>query len=199
MNEDVQKLFQLIIKDIGVELGDEFDENFDRQGFFSEAWQRRKSPIRNEGRAILTDSGKLRSSIGFRTTENSITFFSNLPYAGIHNDGGEIVVTKRMKMFFRHKFYEAAKSVWKRKKQDTSSSAKRRKGDLSDGGFYAWTRDLALTPEAEFWRNMALMKEGKTIKIPRRRFLGYSPEVEKAVCEIVEDNLDEYFKNNFKV
>mgnify|MGYP007098452244 CR=1 FL=1 len=50
-------------------------------------------------RAILTDTGALRKSIGSRTTENSITFFTSLPYAAIHNDGGEIVVTKRMKAF----------------------------------------------------------------------------------------------------
>ena len=42
---------------------------------------------------------------GSRTTENSITFFTSLPYAAIHNDGGEIVVTKRMKRFFWHKYY----------------------------------------------------------------------------------------------
>ena len=53
-----------ILKDIQVEMSDEFDKNFERQAFFSEKWQRRKSPIRNEGRAILTDTGALRKSIG---------------------------------------------------------------------------------------------------------------------------------------
>ena len=42
---------------------------------------------------------------------------------------------------------------------------------------------------------MALMKSGSVIRIPRRQFIGYSPEVEKAVREIIEENLDEYFKN----
>ena len=198
MNKDVQKLFQLIIKDIGVELGDEFDKNFERQAFFSEAWQRRKSPIRNEGRAILTDSGQLRSSIGQRTTENSITFYSNLPYAGIHNDGGEIIVTKRMKLFFRHKFYEAAKGAFERKKEQRTG----RKRQLSDGGFYAWTQKMELTPEAEFWRAMALMKEGKAIEIPRRRFLGYSPEVEQTVRNVIEGALNEFvskFNLDYKI
>lgn len=105
MNENVKKVVARILKDIQVEMSDEFDKNFERQAFFSEKWQRRKSPIRNEGRAILTDTGALRKSIGSRTTENSITFFTSLPYAAIHNDGGEIVVTKRMKRFFWHKYY----------------------------------------------------------------------------------------------
>ena len=188
-------MFRLIIKDIGVELGDEFDKNFEREAFFSEKWQRRKTPIR-EGRSILTDSGRLRSSIGYRTTESSITFFSNLPYAGIHNDGGEIVVTKRMKMFFRYKFYETVKASFKRKKEGSDSRNRRQ---LSDAGFYAWTRNMKLTQEAEFWRNMALMREGNTIKIPRRRFLGYSPEVEQSVREIIEENITEYFNVEFDI
>ena len=195
MNKDVRKLFRLIINDIGVELGDEFDKNFEREAFFSEKWQRRKTPIR-EGRSILTDSGRLRSSIGYRTTESSITFFSNLPYAGIHNDGGEIVVTKRMKMFFRYKFYETVKASFKRKKKGSDSRNRRQ---LSDAGFYAWTRNMKLTQEAEFWRNMALMREGNTIKIPRRRFLGYSPEVEQSVREIIEENITEYFNVEFDI
>ena len=43
------------------------------------------------------------------------------------------------------------------------------------------------------------MKEGKSIKIPRRRFLGESPEVEKAVREIVEANITEYFNTEFEI
>lgn len=39
------------------------------------------------------------------------------------------------------------------------------------------------------------MKVGSTIKIPQRKFLGKSPEVEAAVRKIVEDNLNEYINN----
>lgn len=39
---------------------------------------------------------------------------------------------------------------------------------------------------------MALKKEGSTIRIPQRRFLGNSPAVEAAVREIIEDNIGEY-------
>ena len=40
---------------------------------------------------------------------------------------------------------------------------------------------------------MALKKVGTKIRIPRRRFLGMSPEVESAVRKIIEENLEEYF------
>lgn len=183
MNENVKKVVARILKDIQVEMSDEFDKNFERQAFFSEKWQRRKSPNRNEGRAILTDTGALRKSIGSRTTENSITFFTSLPYAAIHNDGGEIVVTKRMKRFFWHKYYEATGAFGRRK----------------DGKLRKDKRNVRLDTEADFWMFMALKKAGSTIRIPRRRFLGTSPEVEKAVREIVEENLTEYFTIEYNI
>ena len=156
---ELRKVVRRILGDIRVELGDEFDQNFERQGFFSEKWQRRKSPIRGDGH-ILVASGDLRKSIRSRSDESSITFYSDLAYAGIHNEGGEIKVTARMKRFFWHKYYE--------------------------------TKD-------EFWKAMALMKEGKTIKIPRRQFLGMAPEVETEVRKIIEDNLTQYFEHDFNI
>lgn len=182
MNQDIQKIIRNILNDIRVEMGDEFDRNFERQAFFSEAWQRRKSPTRPGG-SILIDTGTLRQSISSRTTENSITFFTTLPYAAIHNDGGEIKVTKKMKRFFWAKYYE------------TSGAFGRKK----NGEWRNDKRTVLLSTEAEFWKYMALMKEGKSIKIPRRRFLGVSPEVEKAVRDIVEENITEYFNVEFEI
>lgn len=156
---ELRKVVKRILSDIRVELGDEFDQNFERQGFFAEKWQRRKSPIRGDGH-ILVASGDLRKSIRSRSDESSITFYSDLAYAGIHNEGGEIKVTARMKRFFWHKYYE--------------------------------TKD-------EFWKAMALMKVGKTIKIPRRQFLGMAPEVETEVRKIIEANLTQYFEHDFNI
>lgn len=156
---ELRKVVRRILSDIRVELGDEFDQNFERQGFFAEKWQRRKSPIRGDGH-ILVASGDLRKSIRSRSDESSITFYSDLAYAGIHNEGGEIKVTARMKRFFWHKYYE--------------------------------TKD-------EFWKAMALMKVGKTIKIPRRQFLGMAPEVETEVRKIIEANLTQYFEHDFNI
>lgn len=178
----MQRVIRNILKDIKVELTDEFDKNFERQGFFSEKWQRRKSPLRPGG-AILVDTGGLRRSISSRSDSESITFFTSLPYAAIHNEGGEIKVTQKMKSFFWHKYYEATGSFGRKK----------------DGSPRKDKRTVQLGSEAEFWKLMALMKVGKSIKIPKRRFLGASPEVEKAVREIIEENLTEYFENDFKL
>ena len=182
MNQDVQKIIRNILNDVRVELSDEFDRNFERQAFFNEAWQRRSSPTRPGG-SILIDTGTLRQSISSRTTDNSITFCSTLPYAAIHNEGDEIKVTARMKRFFWHKYNEATGSFGRKKNGE-------RRNDK---------RTVQLSTEAEFWKHMALMKEGKSIKIPRRRFLGASPEVEQAVKDIIEENLTEYFEHEYKL
>lgn len=178
INSQVREIFRRILKDIQVELGDEFDQNFERQAFFSEAWQRRKSPTRPGGH-ILVDSGALRQSIRSEIRESSIVFLTDHPAAAIHNEGGEIKVTAKMKRFFWRKYYSATGSFG-RKKDGTLRNDKR-------------TRQL--TDEADFWKAMALMRVGSKIRIPQRKFLGTSPEVEAAVRQIIEKNLNEYVNN----
>ena len=178
----MKQVIRNILKDIRVELSDEFDRNFERQGFFSEAWQRRKSPTRPGG-SILIDTGGLRKSIRSKSTDSSITFYSDAPHAEIHNEGGEITVTAKMKRFFWAKYYAATGSFGRKKNGE-------RRNDK---------HTIQLSAEAEFWKHLALMKVGSTIKIPRRQFLGHSPEVEQSVREIIEENLTEYFNHDFKV
>lgn len=178
INSQVREIFRRILKDIQVELGDEFDQNFERQAFFSEAWQRRKSPTRPGGH-ILVDSVALRQSIRSEIRESSIVFLTDHPAAAIHNEGGEIKVTAKMKRFFWHKYYSATGSF----------------GCKKDGTKRNDKRTRQLTDEADFWKAMALMKVGSTIKIPQRKFLGTSPEVEAAVRQIIEENLNEYVNN----
>lgn len=183
INAQVRQVFRRILKDIQVELGGEFDENFERQAFFTQAWARRKSPLRPGGH-ILVDSGDLRRSITSAIKDDSIVFRSDLPYAAIHNEGGEIVVTKRMKRYFWYRYYSATGSFGRKK----------------DGGLRNDKRNRQLTDEADFWKAMALMKEGATIKIPKRQFLGKSPEVEAAVRQIIEENLSDYINDiNFDI
>lgn len=178
MKNDLHAVIARILKDIRVDLADEFDRNFERQGFFSEAWQRRKSPTRPGG-SILIDTGGLRRSIQSRSTESSITFYSDHPVAAIHNEGGEIKVTRKMKAYFWHRHYEATGSFGRKK----------------DGSRRNDKRTVQLSMEAEFWKLLALMKVGSSIRIPRRQFIGMSPEVEKTVTGIIEENLTEYFNH----
>ena len=178
INEQVRAVFRSILRDIKVELGDEFDQNFERQAFFSQKWTRRKSPTRPGG-LILVDSGGLRQSVRSEIRESSIVFLSDHPADAIHNEGGEIKVTAKMKRFFWHKYYAATGSFGRRK----------------DGSLRQDKKNNQLSSEADFWKAMALMNVGSAIKIPQRKFLGTSPEVETAVRQIIEENLTEYVNN----
>lgn len=182
MKIDGDTIIRNILRDIQVEMADEFDRNFERQAFFSEAWQRRKSPTRPGGH-ILVDTGGLRRSVTSLVRDNSIVFRSEHPAAAIHNEGGEIKVTERMRRFFWYKYYEASGAFGRRK----------------DGTPRKDRRTVRLTAEAEFWRCMALMKPGSVIRIPRRRFLGNAPEVEQTVRKIIEENITEYFNTDFDI
>lgn len=179
--KELRTVIGRILKDIRIDISDEFDQNFERQAFFTKAWARRRSPLRPGGH-ILVDTGALRKSISSRSDESSITFYSVLPYAAIHNEGGEIKVTARMKRYFWAKYNEAQGGFGRKKNGELRNNKKNRQ----------------LGTEAEFWKAMALMKEGKVIKITKRQFLGMSPEVEEDVRRIIEDNLTSYFENDFK-
>lgn len=171
----MDRLVNNILRDVQVELRDEFDRNFSRQGFFGEQWARRKSPLAKAGSAILTGTGALRRSITSRISGNSLTFSSDLPYAALHNEGGEIRVTPRMRRFFWAKYYAARGSFGYRK----------------DGRKRQNKRNAYLTEEAAFWRSMALKPVGSSIRMPRRQFLGTHPKLEQLVREIIEENVEQ--------
>ena len=181
----MEETLRKIVKRIAIDLGDEFDRNFERQKFFTEPWQRRKNPVRDEKRAILTDTSQLRRSIKKQVATGTVSFTSDLPYAAIHNEGGEIVVTEKMKRFFRRKFYEVQKPFGRKKKERPARSRA-----LTDAGFYAWTATMTMkNAEAEFWRALALKKAGSVIKIPRRRFIGYHAEIDRIIQNAIDATL----------
>lgn len=74
---------------------DLFDRNFETQSFFGQAWAPSKYVEREnikagKNRNILQKTGALRKSIYYDIDKSSITFYSNVPYAQIHNEGGTI-------------------------------------------------------------------------------------------------------------
>ena len=185
----VKQYIDLTISDIRVEATEMFDKNFQREAFFNEKWARRKFND-DDTRNILTKNGTLRTSILSKVEGNKIVFETTVPYAAIHNEGGTIVVTHKMKMFFRAKCYEALGL-----KRKSKANLEGKKRVLSDGGFYAWTQKMKLTKEAEFWRAMALKPIDSKIVIPKRQFIGTHPELEAAIFEIAEKNAIKIFKD----
>lgn len=103
-------LTKKILNDIRVELSDEFDRNFQRKAFFDQPWPQRR---RNRMGSLLMVTGKLRRSIRNRVTSDSVTWETSEKYAAIHNYGGTVTVTAKMKKFFWYKYKATKEEDWK--------------------------------------------------------------------------------------
>lgn len=164
------------LADVRVEALDEFDRNFSRQAFFTESWKRK---ARGNGKPMLVDTGTLRKSIGSTQTADSIVFFSTEKYALIHNDGGVIKVTARMKKYFWWRYMQTAGKMTRTKA----------------GTFSRTKKNRSLGADAEFYKCMALKKAGSKITIPKRQFIGMHPQIRTAMQAIIEENMNQYFSN----
>ena len=198
INKELQKRIDRYIsktlKDIKVEAADEFDANFNRQAFFNEKWARRKYND-DESRGLLVRSGTLRRSITAKVTDrDSVLFQTTVPYARIHNEGGTITVTSRMKKYFWWKYITIVGS--KRPKAGTATTYSERFQRKKNGELRNNRRNRELTEEAKFYKYMALKKTGSKITIPKRQFIGNHPDLEKLLKEIAEKNAIEIFSSN---
>lgn len=101
---------QKILNDLRVELSDEFDRNFQRKAFFNQPWPPRKMGKRG---SVLMVTGRLRRSIRSRVTSDSVFWETSEKYAAIHNYGGTIRVTAKMKKFFWYKYKTTKDEEWK--------------------------------------------------------------------------------------
>jgi phage gpG-like protein len=162
------EFFQNFLSDLKVELMDEFDRNFERKAFFDQPWPRERFP--NRRGSLMMRTGALRRSIRSQVSGQTIRFSSSLPYATIHNEGGQIAVTPAMKRFFWAMFYKS------------SGAASKAKGQ-SKGRYSA---------EAEWWKAMALKKTGSKIKIDQRQFIGPHRQVDISVERVLQKSMKEF-------
>lgn len=94
---------------IGVEAVKHFKHNFQEEGFDGERWPERRGAVRLQ-KKILTGQGSgdhLGDSIDYRVEGKTVIIYTDKIYAKIHNEGGEITVTPKMKGFFWSQYYEA--------------------------------------------------------------------------------------------
>jgi phage gpG-like protein len=168
-------IIRKILNDVKIEAMDEFDRNFENKGFFDAGtWQ--KSKYNNPKGSLMLRTGKLRKSIRAEVRENSVVFTSSKAYASLHNEGGEIVVTEKMKKYFWAKHYELSGKV---KGKTTKSSQK-------------------TNAQAEYYKSLALMKVGSKMTIPKRQFIGDHPNLTKRIEAIVSNSLETFFKDFLK-
>lgn len=196
-------IFKNILSDVRIDATQHFDRNFERKAFFNRKWPDTKHP--NARGSLMMRSGKLRRSIQSKIQGNQIVFTSSLPYAKIHNDGGEVVVTEKMKRFFWAMYYKSAGAVSKSILQkdgsrvlfvstESKSRMKKQAGSNSE-------RAKRLNAESKYWRSLALMKLGAKIKIEQRQFIGDHPVIRGVITRAVNNNLKElnnYLLNQLK-
>lgn len=185
VTRDLQRRINLLVretlKDIRTEALEEFDRNFEREAFFNEKWARRKYHD-DESRGLLVQTGNLRRSITGRVTDrNSVVIETTQPYARIHNEGGTITVTRKMKGYFWYRYQTVTGG---RSPDGFSNNLQRKKNGTPRNN----RRNRELTAEAEFYRAMALKKVGSKITIPKRQFIGNHPDLEKLLKEIFYNN-----------
>ena len=177
----IDRFINRTLRDVRVELLEEFDKNFEREAFFNERWARRKHHD-DRSRGLLVRTGTLRRSLRAEVTDRrSVRFFTDVPYARIHNEGGTITVTRRMKNYFWVQYMTITGS-----KDDTFAPQLQRK---KDGTLRNNKRNRELSDEEVFYKAMALKPVGSKIVIPKRQFIGRHAEVERILREIAENNL----------
>ncbi len=182
--QTLKQLFKQLLNDIKVDLDDEFDRNFERKAFFNTAWKPAKFETTG---SLMVRTGALRKSLRSETVgSRAIRWKSDKPYAEIHNSGGTIVVTPKMKGFF-----------WYRYKLATGSMEMTKKGELRKNNV-----NRKLTAESEFYKAMALKKVGSKIDIPQRQFIGDHPVVDRCVKKVADDwfinDVKQFIDNRFK-
>lgn len=160
------------LKDVEVKWKELIQENFRRQSWHGEGWTPKK-PYPGSRAKTLYKEGLLQESVDplANHANQTIEVSSPLPYAALHNDGGEITVTAKMKRFFWAMHLKAVGAHGGARKQTA--------------------RAVKLTAEAEHWKGLALMKVGSKLKIPRRRFVGEHPVLDAAIERIVDANVKE--------
>lgn len=157
-----------------------FKESFVKMGFTDssfKAWKKTSNPL--AGKRTMYKMGTLMQSVR-RVEQNKqrIVVESDTEYSEIHNDGGSITVTPRMKRFFWARYYELSGKIKKTKAGKVSNSRS----------------NVQASAKAEFCRRMALMKVGSVIKIPQRQFMGNS----QAMMDLIDAELQRRIEENFR-
>ena len=188
INKALKELMRLKDRVLPVKVGravrDSVRNNFRKGGFYGQTW---KPPMRTdlgfEGPSygpMLSGTNHLMMSTDYVAEPGRVIIQNSLIYAQIHNEGGEITVTKRMKGYFWSMYYRRGMVG------QMYGQAKGKKNQQ---------KAETLNQEAMFWRAMALKKVGSKIKIPQRKFLGDHPEVERLVKSIINAELTNFINN----
>ena len=184
----VEALTHLQRRTLPVKVGNEainmFKDNFTDGGFFGRSWEqpiRRKlsfNGAKGQYGPLLSGSSHLMRSFDKDTnTPGKVIIKNPVEYAAIHNEGGTITVTAKMKRYFMARFIETKGSMGLTKVRRRLSKNQ---------------RNQALSREAQFYLAMAHKKEGSTIRMPKRQFMGNHSVLAKKINDIIYNELKKF-------
>ncbi len=168
---------------------DHFQDNFRREGFVNgglQPWPRAKrlSPGRTDAAGLygtlLSGRNHLFSSVKYVPADYRVRVANDLPYAPVHNWGGEVhpTVTSKMRRFAWAKYYQAMGKAQK-------GMAGKRKGKKNE-----YTGEARENSGALQWKRLALTRKNKLrVRIPKRQFIGESRELSDRIREKTENEI----------
>lgn len=164
---------------------DHFQDNFRRGGFVNRGlhlWQKSRRLLTggtgaaNNYSTLLSGHNHLFDSTKYVPSDYRVKVSNDLIYAPIHNWGGTIPVTNRMRGHAWKMFYLASGKERKAVKGPTKRTKKAK-------------AVTPVNPEADFWKRFALTKKSK-IRMPQRQFLGESEELTGKIRDKIENELN---------
>jgi phage gpG-like protein len=162
-----------------------YTNRFLEQNWDGKPWQARKMTQHGKARAILIQDGNLRDSIRYTSIGTMAVINTDAVYAQIHNEGGEIVVTEKMRKYFWAMYYQSKEKIQLNKK-----------GEARNNKHNARHND-----EADYFKWLALKKVGDKLKIPQRQFMDMpnatpTDELRHEIEAFVKAQLDKVLPNH---
>lgn len=155
-----------------------FKASFRKQEGGGKKWKSRLFEPPGKQRAILMGRGTLRNSITGTSNKNRAIVSSKLPYAAIHNDGGTINITPKMRRFFWAMYYKTMKGAT----SNAKTSLKTKKTTYASSSLLKASK---LYQDALPWKLLAMHK-GNTLKIPQRQFMYHSTELNSKIDRYID-------------
>ena len=182
----VQGVEQLISRRLPIYAGktatQHFKDNFTKGGFVNgglQPWLPSKR-LSSGGQGadskygtLLSSRKHLYSSINYTPSTAKVTIFNDVIYAQIHNEGGTIGITPKMRGYAWHRYYE----LTGKGKSGSNSPKTGKKGEQ--------TVEAPESDEAKLWKGLALTKK-QSITIPKRQFMGQSAELDDKIAAYIE-------------
>ncbi len=178
--EDIQKeVTDLLPRKVGVVAVNHFKQNFRDGGWLDDGLHPWKRTRRQDGNTPDAKYGPLTSrrdhlmrSIQARMAPGEVSIENPVPYAAIHNEGGDITshptITGKMRKYAWRMVYALA--------------GVKGKGKLPK----------ELPAEAEKWKGLALTKKSRLTvhaHIPQRQFMGDSSELRTKINKIINESI----------